>query len=95
MAHAGWMPAGVVLENILAKIKGRTPTHNYTPNRFFEGAIKLTLGKTHQVIYAMENDGSDVMVPSRDGKLDLGIESAWKEYGVDFKRASETNTECG
>ncbi|EEP81637.1 predicted protein [Uncinocarpus reesii 1704] len=89
MARAGWMQSQVVLDNILAKIHGQTPTRKYTPNVFLEGAIKLTLGKTHTVIYAMEDDGSEMLIPSRDGKLDLGIESAWKEYGVDFKRASE------
>ncbi|RFU29645.1 hypothetical protein B7463_g6701, partial [Scytalidium lignicola] len=77
------------------KINGRTPWHHYTPNLFFEGAIKLTLGKTHHVIYAMQNDTSDIIIPSRNRKLDLGIESAWKLYGVDFKLASEGDTERG
>jgi hypothetical protein len=93
MARAGWRQAEVVLDNILANIQGRTSTHKYEPNVFVEGAIKLTLGKKHQVIYAMDYDGSDIMIPSRDGKLDLEIESAWKQHGADFKRASEAITE--
>ncbi|RYP81240.1 hypothetical protein DL769_002070 [Monosporascus sp. CRB-8-3] len=89
MARAGWMQAGVVLDNILAMICGQTPSRTYTPNVFLEGAIKLTLGKTHNVVYATDADDSDVMVPARNNRLDLGIERAWKEFGVraDFKRA--------
>ncbi|KAE8383475.1 hypothetical protein BDV26DRAFT_287661 [Aspergillus bertholletiae] len=88
MARAGWMQAGVVLENLLTMINGQTPSRLYTPNIFIEGAIKLTLGKKHHVIYATEADGSDVLVPARDGKLDLGIERAWGQFGADFKLAN-------
>lgn len=58
----------------------------WVPDIFTEGAIKLALGKTHLVIYAMEDGkhGSDFLIPSRDGKLDLEAENSWKEYGVDF-----------
>ncbi|RYO88690.1 hypothetical protein DL766_004430 [Monosporascus sp. MC13-8B] len=89
MARAGWLQGGVVLDNILAMIRGQTPSRTYTPNVFLEGAIKLTLGKTHNVVYATDADGSDVMVPARNNRLDLGIERAWKEFGVgaDFKQA--------
>lgn len=62
---------------------------------FCEGAIKLTLGKTHQVIYAMENDGSDIIIPSYSGKIDLRIELALKRYRVDFKQANKINTKSG
>jgi hypothetical protein len=67
----------------------------YEPNSFIEGAIKLTLGKKHHVIYAMNYDGSDILIPSRGGKLDLEVESAWKLYGADFKRANEAIIERG
>lgn len=87
MARAGWMQSGVVLDNILAMIRGEVPSRTYKPNTFLEGAIKLTLGKTHTVVYAMEADGSDVMVPSRKGQLDLGIKRAWRTYGADFRLA--------
>ncbi|KAI1077857.1 hypothetical protein F5B20DRAFT_550578 [Whalleya microplaca] len=88
MARAGWLQSEVVLDNILAMIGGHTPWRRYTPNVFIEGAIKLTLGKTHNVVYAIDADGSDVMVPARNGRLDLEIERAWKEFGVgsEFKR---------
>ncbi|KZV91870.1 FAD/NAD(P)-binding domain-containing protein [Exidia glandulosa HHB12029] len=82
MARAGWMQSNVVLDNILSMIRGSAPTHTYTPHVFIEGAIKLTLGKTHNVVYAMESDGSDIMVPTRNNRLDLGIKRAWRAYGV-------------
>ncbi|KAK0654817.1 hypothetical protein B0T16DRAFT_424041 [Cercophora newfieldiana] len=50
MARAGWMQAPVVLDNILAMIRGKKPSRKYTPDLFIEGAIKLTLGKTHSVV---------------------------------------------
>lgn len=93
MARAGWMQSGVVLDNILAMTRGQPPSRLYEPNVFIEGAIKLTLGKTHNVVYAMEADGSDVMVPARDGRLDLGIERAWKQFGADFKAANGSAAE--
>ncbi|KAK2882505.1 hypothetical protein FQN49_000271 [Arthroderma sp. PD_2] len=91
MARAGWMQASVVVDNILAIIRREKPSQRYTPNVFLEGAIKLTLGKTHNVVYAMSADGSDVLVPARNNRLDLGIERAWKQYGVGgmFKMANK------
>ncbi|CAI7621925.1 unnamed protein product [Penicillium manginii] len=94
MARAGLMQSEVVLDNILAKINGQPANRTYTPNWFVEGAIKLTLGKKHEVTYAMDNDGSDIMMPDRNGKLDLEIESAWKRYGVDFKEVRKGKTEA-
>jgi hypothetical protein len=90
MARAGWMQSRVVLDNILAMIRGEEPTQTYKPNMFIEGAIKLTLGKTQNVVYAMENDGSDVLVPG-NGHLDLDIKRAWSQFGADFKQASIPN----
>ena len=82
MARAGWMQAPVVLDNILAMIRGEKPSRNYTPDVFIEGAIKLTLGKTHSVVYAMDANGADALVPARNGPLDLGIGRAWRQFGV-------------
>lgn len=89
MARAGWLQASVVADNILAMIKGRRPSRKYKPNAFIEGAIKLTLGKSHTVMYSVDADGSDVLMPSRNGPLDLGIERAWAQFGADYKK------ECG
>lgn len=89
MGRAGWMQAGVVLNNILAIIQGQAPSHNYVPDFFIEGAIKLTLGRAHKVTYATETGDSlsDFLFTSRDENLDLEAEAAWKEYGVDFEQA--------
>lgn len=89
MARAGGLQAWIVLDNILAIIHGQTPMRTYKPYGFVEGAIKLTLGQTHNVMYSMDADASDVMVPARNGQLDLGIERAWKMFGADFKLAEE------
>ena len=93
MARAGWMQSVVVLDNILAMVHGQTSSRTYQPNVFIEGAIKVTLGKTHNVLYAMETDGPDVMVPAKNGRLDLGIERAWSQFGADFHLASQPVTE--
>lgn len=84
MARAGWLQAGVVLDNVLAMIHGRKPSRIYKPVFFIEGAIKLTLGKSHTVMYGMDEKGFEVMFPSRNGPLNLGIERAWKDFGADF-----------
>jgi NADH dehydrogenase FAD-containing subunit len=89
MARAGWMQSRVVVDNILSMISGQGPSRAYKPDVFVEGAIKLTLGKTHNVVYSMDADGSDVMIPARNGPLDLGIKRAWWTYGADFKLAGE------
>ncbi|KAL2831493.1 hypothetical protein BDW59DRAFT_157918 [Aspergillus cavernicola] len=88
MARAGFLQAEIVLSNILSLIRGRTPETIYKPNFFVEGAIKLTLGKSHSVIYASDERGDDAMLPSRGGKVDLDIGKAWRNFGVggEFKK---------
>ena len=87
MARAGFFQADIVTENILALIQGRRPSKTYTPQSFFEGAIKLTLGKSHYAVFAMENAKSDVLVVGHNGKLDLDIGTAWRRQGVSLKDA--------
>jgi hypothetical protein len=84
MARAGFMQAETVVQNILGLINGRPATKIYKPNWFIEGAIKLTLGKTHNVVYsrAAGECGSEAMIVSRKGKEDLDIGMAWRQYGV-------------
>lgn len=72
-------------ENILALIHGQVPERIYIPGVFFEGAIKLTLGKGHYALYSSEADGSDVLVTGRNNRLDLGVERAWKQFGAGDK----------
>ena len=86
------MQASVVLDNVLALIGGAAPPllRLYEPNVFLEGSIKLTLGKTHHVSYAMDSDGSDILIPARSGRLDLDVERAWRHFGAgaSFKMAN-------
>lgn len=82
------MQAGVVVNNIVDMINGRPCSQIYKPKVFLESAIKLTLGKAHKVIYSMDSDGSDVLIPERNGTtLDLGIKHAWGQFGADFRLA--------
>lgn len=80
-AHAGWIQAEVVLKNILATIQNIEPSSEYVPHEFVEGSIKLTFGKTHQVIYAMERNAStsisNTMMLNREPNLHLEVEDAW------------------
>jgi apoptosis-inducing factor 2 len=76
------MQASVVLDNILALIGGGQPWRTYTPDAFLEGAIKLTLGWTRNVVYAMDADGPDALVPAENIPLDLGVERVWKQFGA-------------
>lgn len=85
MARAGWMQAEVVADNILAVIRGQEPPAIYKPSMFIEGSIKLTLGKTHTVIYAMDPvDESEILITTDRGPLDMGVRRAWWQYGADF-----------
>lgn len=94
MARAGFMQADVVVDNILDMIDGRPPSRTYKPKWFLENAIKLTLGKSHKAIYAMDVDGSDVLIPDRKSNaLDLGIKHAWGQFGADFKLATASTAE--
>jgi hypothetical protein len=84
MARAGFMQAEIVVQNITSLIRGQPAKRIYKPNWFIEGAIKLTLGKLHNVVYsrAASEGGSEVMIVSRKGKEDLDIGMVWKQYGV-------------
>ncbi|KAK5653695.1 hypothetical protein OQA88_8726 [Cercophora sp. LCS_1] len=95
MARAAWMQAQVVAENVLSVVQGRAPGKAYEPDVFLEGSIKLTLGKKHVVIYAMDANGHELMIPTKYGQLDLGIKRAWWQYGVDFNEAQKLDTATG
>ncbi|KAJ0423245.1 hypothetical protein BJY00DRAFT_310374 [Aspergillus carlsbadensis] len=92
MARAGFMQAETAVQNMLSLIKGGSATGVYKPAWFIEGAIKLTLGKTHHAIYACgaaeAEGGSEVMIVSRKGKEDLDVGAAWRQFGVagEFER---------
>lgn len=85
MARASFFQAFIVVANVLAVTEGRKPYRTYKPRLFIEGAIKLTLGISRYVVYSMDNDGSDVLLPGTDGKLDLDIRKGWRQIGADPK----------
>ncbi|KAL4874584.1 hypothetical protein BJY04DRAFT_203576 [Aspergillus karnatakaensis] len=89
MARAGFMQAEIVVSNILSMIKGNPAKAEYKPDWFIEGAIKLTLGKTHNVVYSRDEGehGAEVLLPSQKGTLDLDVGRAWREFGVDIQMA--------
>lgn len=45
MGRAGLFQGDIIVQNILAMIRGRAPAAAYVPNLFIEGTLKLTLGK--------------------------------------------------
>ncbi|KAF2259202.1 FAD/NAD(P)-binding domain-containing protein [Lojkania enalia] len=86
MARAAHFQGEIVLQNILAIIEGQKPTKFYKPNIIFEGAIKLTLGKSKVVLYHQEPNGREVLVVLNANSPDLGVKGQWRFYGVDVKK---------
>ncbi|KAL4783571.1 hypothetical protein BJX76DRAFT_368320 [Aspergillus varians] len=81
MARAGFMQAETVVSNLLSLVKGQEPKTIYKPTWFIEGAIKLTLGRAKHVIYMSDVDGTEVLVSSGGGSLDMDVGHAWKQFG--------------
>ncbi|KAL2812285.1 hypothetical protein BJX63DRAFT_432727 [Aspergillus granulosus] len=99
MARAGVTQSEIVVQNILSLINGRPAKKIYKPNWFIEGAIKLTLGKTHNAIYARDGSEKDirgeVMIVSKKGKVDLDVGMAWRQYGVGKEFAKAKRGDVG
>ncbi|KAJ6502071.1 hypothetical protein C8R45DRAFT_1209701, partial [Mycena sanguinolenta] len=92
MGRAGLFQGHVVLDNILAMIRGRSPSVAYTPRYNVEGSITLSLGKSRGVMYSQDDPEatSDVLIPTRGKGVDLGIAHAWSFlFNVDFKRSAD------
>lgn len=85
MARAGFFQSRIVASNICDMIGNRPPSRPYVPKSIIEGAIKLTIGKTHWVMYAMDDDGRELLVPGQDGHLDVDIQRGWKQLGAVFE----------
>lgn len=86
MARATWAQAHVVADNMMALIEGKQKVRAYEPYLFFEGAIKLTLGKTYAVMYQMDGKGDDVLLKLGAQRLDLGVDRTWSRYGVNYEK---------
>ncbi|KAL2869639.1 NAD(P)/FAD-dependent oxidoreductase [Aspergillus lucknowensis] len=99
MARAGVVQSEIVVQNILSLINGQPAKKIYKPNWFIEGAIKLTLGKTHYAIYARDGGeketGDEVMIVSKKGKVDLDVGMAWRQYGVGKEFAKAKRGDVG
>lgn len=104
MARAGYFQAEVAIDNVIALIEGRQPSHVYNPNPFIEGSLKLTLGKVRcvylsrpqmlieypqskTVIYTMDDQGNEILIPAKGGSEDLDIRRGWSLLGMNIKDA--------
>lgn len=81
------MQAGVVAANILSMVRGRAAGGVYRPNLFVEGAVKLTLGRGRGVVYAVDAHGSEALVVTGGGRVDLDVGRAWRMLGADLGMA--------
>ncbi|KAJ5026353.1 hypothetical protein PSV08DRAFT_370510 [Bipolaris maydis] len=84
MGRASFMQTFVVVDNILSLIKGKKTLKIYTPMRWIESSIKLTLGKEHLVMYTTGFVGRDSLVASNSGKIDIDVKKQWRQFGVDM-----------
>ncbi|KAF2793767.1 FAD/NAD(P)-binding domain-containing protein [Melanomma pulvis-pyrius CBS 109.77] len=85
MARASYFQSEIVCQNILLLIKGKKDLKTYKPNIFFEGSIKLTLGKTRLVMYMKQNNGRELIIPANKGQIDLGVKSQWGFFGANVR----------
>ncbi|KAF2721086.1 FAD/NAD(P)-binding domain-containing protein [Polychaeton citri CBS 116435] len=85
MARAAFSQSQVVLKNILSSINDKLPAATYRPRWDLEGAIKLTIGHKHTVLYCkdgVDQDSQDLIVPSSGNSVDFDVWKAWKLNGV-------------
>ncbi|OGE48978.1 hypothetical protein PENARI_c024G05309 [Penicillium arizonense] len=82
-ARPGSAQAAVVAKNIQAMIEGRTPDEIFVKG---PGAIHLTLGMKHNVIFRNPNlaDGQTEpwINPKDDGQEDMNVEAMWERLGI-------------
>ncbi|RAO67690.1 uncharacterized protein BHQ10_003702 [Talaromyces amestolkiae] len=84
MASAGFFQTETILQNIYTMIRGKTPSSVYKPCLVIEGRLKLSLGKDEGVLYIEDDDGTDMLSPTKLKLLDLGIEEAWTVLYLKF-----------
>lgn len=81
MASAGFFQRETILQYIYAMIRGQIPSSVYKPCLVIEGRLKLSLGevsllrlppeldtderKTEVVLYIEDDDGTDMLVPTK------------------------------
>ncbi|CAK7262659.1 hypothetical protein SEPCBS119000_000082 [Sporothrix epigloea] len=85
MARAGFFQANVIVDNILASIKGRPATHRYVPS-VIEPSLKLTLGKDATVVYVDLNkeQTKSILLPQKGDAEDMHVKQSWQFMGVKY-----------
>ncbi|KGO67484.1 FAD-dependent pyridine nucleotide-disulfide oxidoreductase [Penicillium italicum] len=82
-ARPGSAQATVVAKNIQALIEGRAAEDTFTKG---PGAIHLTLGMKHNVVFRNPNTAEGQTEPSinqkDDGREDMNVEAMWERLGV-------------
>ncbi|GKU12367.1 unnamed protein product [Fusarium langsethiae] len=72
--------ASVVVDNILASIRGQQPFYTYEYSWPMDSFIKLTLGLNRSTTYI--GDGKDCILFRSKEKIDLMSKDAWKKFGA-------------
>ncbi|KAJ6028901.1 uncharacterized protein N7446_011760 [Penicillium canescens] len=82
-ARPGSAQAAVVAKNIQAMIEGRSPDETFVKG---PGAIHLTLGMKHNVIFRnpnlAEGQTEPWINPKDDGQEDMNVEAMWERLGI-------------
>ncbi|KAF7715232.1 Uncharacterized protein PECH_008725 [Penicillium ucsense] len=82
-ARPGAAQAAVVAKNIQSLIEGQTPQEKFAKGA---GAIHITLGMQHNMIFRnpnpAENQIDPVIMEKTDGREDMNVESMWQRMGI-------------
>ncbi|CAO2655304.1 Nn.00g103680.m01.CDS01 [Neocucurbitaria sp. VM-36] len=84
MARAVFMQAGIVRDNIMELLKGRSPSHQYSPRDWIEGAIQLTVGKDKSFAYMPGDNDQDVLFAGAGYPDDFKIAQGWRLVGAKY-----------
>ncbi|KAJ4362446.1 hypothetical protein N0V83_010539 [Neocucurbitaria cava] len=84
MARAVFMQAGIVRDNILGLIKGRSPSQQYLPHVWIEGAIQVTVGKNKSFAYMPGDNGTDMLFAGAGYPDDFNIAHGWRLVGANY-----------
>ncbi|KAJ5761745.1 uncharacterized protein N7511_005127 [Penicillium nucicola] len=89
-ARPGSAQAAVVAKNIQAMIEGRKPEETFVKG---PGAIHLTLGMKHNVIFrnpnVAEGQTEPWINPKDDGREDMNVEAMWERLGISVETPRE------
>ncbi|KAJ5772738.1 hypothetical protein N7457_007634 [Penicillium paradoxum] len=89
-ARPGAAQAAVVAKNIQALIEGRAAEDKFVKG---PGAIHLTLGVTHNVVFRNPNTAEGQtepwINPKDDGQEDMNVEAMWERLGISVENARQ------